>query len=116
MHNDLLVYSAVLDLVTLTNKLTKVTNWHGLGLQLEVPPERLKIIEQEHPGTDRRKSEVLLWWLNNCPSENKTWQYVAAAVERLGHRNLAGELETLRPPGEHVCHITQVPQCYLFNF
>ena len=48
------------------NELKEVTKWHELGVQLGVPAHILSAIDSKHPqDTDRSKSAVIIWWLQN---------------------------------------------------
>ena len=84
-----------MDLPTLKLRLQTVTDWHGLGLQLDVPPYQLEKFDSDYPrSADRKMAEVLTYWLRNCPKERLTWQTIAAAVETIGHGNLARTLRS----------------------
>ena len=65
------------------NELREVTDWHKLGVQLEVPSAKLKEIEKNYTtDTIRCKTEVLDWWLRNQPEIS--WKKLAQAVEKMG--------------------------------
>ena len=65
------------------SELTEVTEWHQLGVQLEVPVVTLQTIESNHPNdAQRRKTEVLIWWFQN--SLEISWEKLAQAVEAVG--------------------------------
>lgn len=84
-----------LSLNDLNNELRIVTNWHGLGLQLDVPDHELERIEQNYPrSAERKMSEVLKYWWRNCPTERRSWQTIAAALKNIGYKNLAKTLES----------------------
>lgn len=84
-----------LSLNDLNNELRIVTNWHGLGLQLDVPGDELERIEQNYPrSAERKMSEVLKYWWRNCPTERRSWQTIAAALKNIGYKNLAKTLES----------------------
>ena len=75
------------------SELTEVTEWHQLGVQLEVPPGTLQTIESNHPNdAQRRKTEVLIWWFQN--SLEISWEKLAQAVEAVGgHAAIAKRLK-----------------------
>ena len=68
-------------LLDLTNEL-KMVNWHRLGTQLEVPPDRLDKIEEDHPTSERRLYEVLWYWLND--ETDPSWDKICEALCRMG--------------------------------
>ena len=60
-----------------------MTEWYQLGLQLGVTPFKLKEIERDYPhDTQRHKSEVLNWWLQNA--QEASWEKLAQALEAMG--------------------------------
>ena len=69
------------------SNLLQGVDWHQLGINLTVPPGVLRNIEEDYQKADRRRSEVVLYTLDNC--SNPTWEMFAAAVEGMGHSNLA---------------------------
>ena len=72
--------------------LKEVTEPYELGLQLDIDTAELKTIENDYRGkTNRQKTEVIEYWLNNSP--NPSWTTLASAVEKMGgHPRLAKEL------------------------
>ena len=65
------------------SELTDVTEWHKLGVQLEVPPSTLRIIESNYSYDAKRcKTEVLIWWLENAL--DISWEKLVQAVEAVG--------------------------------
>ena len=38
-------------------------------------------------------SEMLEYWLRNCPSERRSWKTIANALKLIGYNNLAEKLE-----------------------
>ena len=74
------------------SELTEVTEWHLLGVQLEDPTSTLQTIESNHPhDAQRRKTDVLTWWLRN--GLEISWEKLAQAVEAIdGHAALAKKL------------------------
>ena len=79
-------------------ELTEVTEWHQLGVQLNVPPATLRTIESNYPrDAQRQKIEVLIWWYNNAPEIS--WEKLAQAVEAVGgHAALAKNLRLKMNP------------------
>ena len=68
-------------LLDLTNEL-KMVNWHKLGVQLRLPPEKLKEIEENYPTSYRRLYEVLEYWLND--ETDPSWDKICEALLRMG--------------------------------
>ena len=81
------------------NELREVTGWYQLGLQLEVAPFKLREIEKDHPQDSQRcKSEVLNWWLQNA--QEVSWEKLAQALEAMGgHAAVARKLRNKVPKG-----------------
>ena len=75
-----------------------VTEWHQLGVQLELGLDTLTTIESNHPHDAKRcKSEVLGWWLRNAP--DTSWAKLVQALEAMGgHASLTEELRKKIPP------------------
>ena len=87
-----------LKLKDVQNELKEVTEWYQLGIQLEVPVDKLCTIESNHSrDADRCKTEALIWWLHNI--EDTSWGKLAKAVEAVGHSVLAKKLRE-KPQGE----------------
>jgi hypothetical protein len=59
-----------------------MVNWHKLGVQLEIPPEKLDKIEEDYPTSERRRYEVLLYWLYN--ETDPSWDKICDALRRMG--------------------------------
>ena len=80
------------------SELTEVTEWHQLGVQLEVPPSTLQTIESNHPhDAHRQKTEVLIWWLENALEIS--WEKLVQAVEAVGgHAAVAKNLRLKMNP------------------
>ena len=79
-------------------------NWHELGIQLKVPSDKLRKIEEEYHDISRRLSEVFSYWLNN--GEDLSWKAVVKAVKRIGnHKRLVSYLQSKYcKPLEHMDH------------
>ena len=66
-------------LKTLTNELKFVTDWHSLGVNLDLKYEQLDVIARNHRGDNKRcKTEMLARWLRSTPTP--TWEGVAEAL------------------------------------
>ena len=71
--------SATPTLKALTNELKSVSDWHTLGVNLDLKHHKLSEIEKNHRGDDKRcRTEVLGCWLDN--TTNPTWEAVAEAL------------------------------------
>ena len=69
----------------------EVTDWHQLGLQLEVPAAKLKEIENDYPAKNQRcKTEMLTLW---CQNTQVSWIKLAKAVGQIGHKVLEERLK-----------------------
>ncbi len=82
------------DLVTVLEVLLEVrAQWNDIGLGLGVPPGTLEAIEQDHPNSKRRLTEVLKVWLNSLP--DPSWEGLVQALRRplVGEEVLANKLE-----------------------
>ena len=76
----------------------EVTKWHELGVQLGVPAHILSAIDSKHPqDTDRSKSAVIIWWLQNI--EDTSWKKLAQALEEIEHKVLAKKLRETMSQG-----------------
>ena len=78
-----------LSVVLLLKELRQVTDWHMLGLYLEIPPQELNKIRQQFlsEGVERCKAELFDLWLRRNP--NASWDNVASALEQEGEAVLA---------------------------
>ena len=80
--------------------LVKVTNWHNLGLQLNIDDDELRTIGRNNPqDQDACKRDMFRAWLKNCPQASYP-QLIQAMVD-IGDVNEAsilgkkhGELRT----------------------
>ena len=70
----------------------KKVNWHRLGIQLRVPPDRLDKIEEDYRSADRKLSEVLTYWLLN--EIDPSWNKICEALGRIGeYGNIVREIK-----------------------
>lgn len=60
----------------------KPVNWHKLGIQLEVPLDRLDKIDEDYQSSERKLSEVLRYWLLN--NRSPSWDNICEALQRIG--------------------------------
>ena len=66
-------------LKTLINELKFVTDWHSLGVNLDLEYQQLDVIARNHKGDNKRcKTEMLDCWLHSTPTP--TWEGVAEAL------------------------------------
>ena len=69
-----------LTLKALTNELKAVSDWHSLGVNLDLKRHQLSEIEKNHRGDDKRcRTEVLGCWLDNTTTP--TWEAIAEALD-----------------------------------
>ena len=71
----------------------KKVDWHRLGIQLRVPPDRLDKIEDDYRhSADRKLSEVLMWWLQN--EKDPSWNKICEALRRMEeYANIVREIK-----------------------
>ena len=81
-----------LSVVLLLKELRQVTDWHMLGLYLEIPPQELDKIRQQFlsEGVERCKAAMFDLWLRRNP--NASWDNVASALEQAGEAVLASDV------------------------
>ena len=81
--------SDVLTVKNLSFELTTITNWHQLGIKLNLQPHELEKIRQDHAhhGTDRQRTEMLTLWWQRTP--NATWDDVVTALQEMGENRVA---------------------------
>lgn len=66
-------------LKALMNELKSVSDWHTLGVNLDLKSHQLTEIERNHRGNDQRcKTEMLACWQNSTTTP--TWEAVAEAL------------------------------------
>ena len=94
-----------LDVTTLYNELTSISNWRTLGLHLDVQDYELDQIETSQPteGCHGWKRETLSLWLWRTP--NASWRNVVGALRQMGENVVAERIEqkylcTVRPAGK----------------
>ena len=69
-----------------------MTEWYPLGIQLKVPPAKLKEIETNYRGDiERCKLEAIGFWLDN--TGDPSWGGLAKALQKIGgHARLVQSL------------------------
>ena len=69
--------------------------WSDIGLQLDVPIPRLRIIEADTTGAEKRLQATLDYWMNNATDPLPSWKGLVNAlkVSVVGESRLAKELE-----------------------
>ena len=84
-----------LSVVLLLKELRQVTDWHMLGLYLEIPPHELKIIRQQFfsEGVERCKAELFDLWLRR--NSNASWEKVVSALEQAEETVLANAVRKI---------------------
>ena len=85
-----------LNLKTVFSELHSVSHkWSDIGLQLDVPISRLKIIEIDTTGTEKRLQAMLDYWMNNATDPLPSWEVLVSALKApaVGESRLAKELE-----------------------
>ena len=86
------------ELKSITNELKEVSKWHQLGVQLGLTPGLLDTIESNYPrDTERCKTEVLTWWLQNA--EQRSWEKIAEALDKMEYKVLAEKLRRIKLQG-----------------
>ena len=72
--------------------LKSVSDWHSLGVNLDVKSHQLDTIEKNHRGDDERcRTEMLICWLNNTIAP--TWEDVAKVLGQMEHGRVADEIQ-----------------------
>ena len=101
---------------TLTEKnlwpqLRLLDDWYNLGLQLDIPKDKLREIEDSHPDkTTRCKEETMDYWLKR--GRNPSWETLAAAIADMGHLDIAKQIrEKYLQVSSHCC----ITFCWLYN-
>ena len=72
-----------LTLRNVQKKLSDVVDWYPLGVQLDVPTDKMRRFEIIHRGNPARcMLDMLEYWMHN--SENVSWHYLAEALKTVG--------------------------------
>ena len=98
IHNTVefynLLYStpATPSLEALTNELESVSDWHSLGVNLDLKNQQLKEIEKNHCSDDKVcKTKVLSCWLDNTLIP--TWEDVVEALNLMDEHTVANKIQ-----------------------
>ena len=71
--------------------------WHHLGIQLDIGPDQLDTIEQNHHGDAQRQlTEMYREWLR--ADEGVSWNRFAIALETIGQNDAAMAVRQQHPP------------------
>ena len=67
-------------------------NWYDVGVQLDVPSERLDCIQNENTSEQARFTRIIQWWLLN--GAHLRWSTLADVIKRVtGHGKLVIEVQ-----------------------
>ena len=80
----------------------RVSDWHTLGLQLDLTMEQLDDLHTTYHGyrTDRLKAEMFNVWLKRFP--NASWTDLITALRAMGEEGVASDIEAEHIPGNTV--------------
>ena len=72
-----------------------VSDWHILGVHLDLEVSKLKEIEVNYHvhGVVRMKTEMFDLWLKSCP--DASWHKLISALNAIGEKSIAKEVESL---------------------
>ena len=79
-------------MIDLAQDLYEVSQWYSFGLHLNVPPNILKEIQQDHQTVEMRRNAVFDWWLNRTQESERTWATIVNALSQSGYMALAEKL------------------------
>ena len=77
-----------LNVKNVLNALTEVSEWHSLGIQLDILPHKLKELEEYPPH--QRKCHMIEKWLENDP--NQSWEKLLKGLKNIGHNHVAQQI------------------------
>ena len=80
-----------LDVPKLFSALRDISDWYQLGIILGILPAKLRKIEENYRGNDRRKTETLDTWLQQTP--NAPWSNVVSALQQMGENTVAKSVQ-----------------------
>ena len=77
----------------------RVSDWHTLGIQLDLTTSQLNNIHVTYHahGVDRIKTEMFNFWIKS--SSNASWINLSRALRAIGDGNVASDIEAGRIPG-----------------
>ena len=78
----------------LVNAVRNVSDWHSLGLHLDITMRRLKEINRIYrvEGEERIKAEMFDVWLKSCP--DASWHDLVTALNEIDEKRVAKEVES----------------------
>ena len=77
----------------LVDAVRSVSDWHSLGLHLDITVRKLKEIDRIYRfgGEERIKVEMFDVWLESCP--DASWHDLVTALNAIGEKRVAQEVE-----------------------
>ena len=78
----------------LVDAVTSVSDWHNLGLHLDIATRKLKEIDRIYrvDGEERIKAEMFDVWLKSCP--DASWHKLVTALNEIDEKKVAKEVES----------------------
>ena len=80
----------------------EVTDWKGLGIQLDLKNHQLEEIEAEYRKITDRKMKMFTCWINN--DFDVSWAHLITALRDIGDRKIASDIEAAIRPGNGIVH------------
>ena len=69
-----------------------VSDWHSLGIYLDLKTHQLNTIEKNHRGDDERcRTEMLIAWLNSMTTP--TWEAIVDALRQMEQGGVANNIQ-----------------------
>ena len=86
----------------LLKAVSNVTDWHGLGRQLDLTMSQLRSIDITYrvDGLDRLKAEMFDVWLKSSP--NASWANLITALKEMGEDTVASDIVAANTPAGNV--------------
>ena len=82
---------AELSLKNLTNALSEVSDWEGLGIQLDINFTKLREISKDRSTSEERKRVMLQFWLGS--GAKPSWKKLLSALCKMDLKRVAEEIE-----------------------
>ena len=82
----------------LFSELKTVSEWHELGINLDIPTCELDRIEQDYPGNKRRMTQMLALWLRR--TSQPSWVDVVSALQLMEENSVAENIRQKYIGGE----------------
>ena len=78
----------------LVDAVRNVSDWHNLGLHLDITMRKLKEIDRIYrvDGEERIKAEMFDVWLKSCP--DASWHKLVSALNAINEKRVAKEVES----------------------